>query len=208
MTLSSVCVTLLFLVSAAGNASQQREGFADIPLYHAVLDQVFRYEPHEFRTMTILRYEPGEAPEMQLAFAPVQLGRAYRVERWNLPVGERSIWRQLARLATADTALSQEAAARAIKVEHTTAVIAANGRVGRLLQGASSLRVELSGADEFFLHGADYLIEITSPGRDVRLRLQGPVDGEKSRDSIIRWMTKVRRELGDVDLASIGQRSP
>jgi hypothetical protein len=206
VTLWSGCLTLVVVGLGMGHASQKPRAFADIALYEAVLNQLFDTASHKGRSesTTILRYTHGDAAEMQLAFNRV--GQFYRVERWGLPAGARSVWQQLAQLASSDVPLSQETAVRAIKIERATGVIAADSPIGRLLQQASSLRVELSGSDEFFLDGAEYVIAISSVGRDLRLRLQGPADGERSSDPAIRWMAQVRRELGDADLTPTGRR--
>jgi hypothetical protein len=199
---SILTVVYIMNTATAPHVLHQQRAFADVALYEAVLDRLFHDEPDKlsFPVAIILRYAHTEAGEMQFSVVHDGTTGQYGIQRWNLPRGAPTIWEQLSQLASSRADITVDSAVRAIRLEHSKGAVAASSTAGGLLEQASSLQVELSGSDQFFLEGSDYVLIIRSPGRDMRLRIQGPQDGQKSPNAIVRWMTQVRRTLGELDL--------
>ena len=194
---------LLSSVCAVSLVAQRTRSFADYPLYEAVLEQQFTLpdsKPPQSRQT--LRYIDGDSGEMQVSIVFDPSSNAYRIDRWKLPSGSPSVWRQLVQLSE-KASVTLDAAMREIRIERTNGVVSAQSAVGELLSKGPTLQVAVSPLQEFVLHGTNYFIIVESPGRDIRLRVQGPADGERSSDPVVRWMAQVRRTLADADLGSV-----
>jgi hypothetical protein len=190
-----IVLVIVGLTSIVARQTSQRVAFANVPLYEAVLDDIFKYTAPTDVPSISLRFDNEYAGEFQLLIASASVTE-YRVQRWKLPQGAPSVWRQLESLFNATGRMPTiTEALKAIPIEKSVAYVRRDSATGQLLDRWASFKLELLGSELYTLDGAHYTVRSHSAGSEIRFATSGPADGKLSRDPIVKWMAEVRSAL-------------
>ena len=123
-----------------------------------------------------------------------------RIERWRLPSGRPTIWKQIERIVADSPGVTPEAAARLIEIEHMSGVISVTPELRRLFARGGELKISLPIHNTMSLETAEYTLFVQTLSESVQLQLEAPQRPTSSSIPIIRWMGQVRDVLENLPL--------
>ncbi len=199
MNILTRMVFLICIVTPINNLLAQQTPetptFSNTVLYDSVLDILFptvkRTNPVPVET---IRYTYGNTTEMQLTIRNTD-ANTYEVNIWYLPNGSRTIWDQLAQLMSNDPDMKATEAAASIQIRHQSMLISKSSGLGHTIQEGHNLRFPAKWQDFLFLEGSSYQIIIDSPSEDINIMINGPQNGRRSNNPVIKWLASLRSQI-------------
>ncbi len=179
------------LFSATIVLGQESTALGDIELYEFVLDHVFHTESLQGTVALVLRYLPTDSGEFQVQVHETGQDRI-ELDVWRVPAGLPTIWVQLLDLAGKHPKWRAEDLAQAISVDRSSLLLKRSSTLSRLIMDNRPSQVSLMGVTTLFIDGTSYELVLSSPSKNISVKLSGPQETGISKDPLIRWMGRVR----------------
>jgi hypothetical protein len=142
-----------------------------------------------------LRFLQSEAGELQLKLREDVGNERLHVERWRIPPGTPTLWRQVSDLVAKSPGITTDDAAREVRVEHTSGTVPITNRLRKLLQLGAELAIDVPISNTITLDGTKYGLKVASLAGTLDFEVDGPQDGFQSSEQVIHWMAEMRGVL-------------